>query len=83
MKDNGEYAARKKVLDELFQDFNRSRGQVYKMNFIIGILFGLGSVLGGTVVLAILIWFFSILGQFIPGIGDVFKGISQLLKIAE
>ncbi|NTW62413.1 hypothetical protein HGB25_03340 [Candidatus Saccharibacteria bacterium] len=45
------------------------------MNFTRGLFFGFGTVLGGTVLIALLVW---ILGQFVsfPGIGE---NISQLI----
>ena len=48
---DNEVGARKGVLEDLFNDFNANRAQVYKFNFIRGIFFGLGSVLGGTVLI--------------------------------
>ena len=68
IKKENERSARMGLLEDLFYDFNRSRGEVYKMNFIRGIFFGLGSVIGGTVIIALLIW---LMGFFvdIPGIG--------------
>ena len=83
VKDDQEAAARKKTLEELFYDFNRSRIKIYKLNFVRGIFFGLGSVLGGTVVIAILVWILSILGNYVPGIGNVFDNLSQLLQATE
>ncbi|MGI9341143.1 MAG: DUF5665 domain-containing protein, partial [Psychrobacter sp.] len=62
IKHSQEAAARKTLLEELFNDFNSNRNQVYKINFIRGLTFGLGSVLGGTVVIAILIWMLTLLG---------------------
>ena len=61
-----EDGARKKVLEDLFYDFNRSRVQIYKMNFVRGIMMGAGTVIGGTVVIALLVWMLSILANFVP-----------------
>lgn len=72
-------AARKTMLEELFQDFYKDRMAVYRMNFIRGIAFGLGSVLGGTIVVALLIWLLTFLAQFIPSLSDFFNGISVML----
>ena len=58
---NNEREARKQILEELFYDFNKSESQVYKVNFIRGIFFGFGTILGGTVLIAIII---AVLGQF-------------------
>lgn len=78
-----EISAQKKLLDELFQDFNRSRFQVYKMNFVRGIFFGFGSVLGGTVVIAMLIWLLATLSNYIPPLSDFFDGITKSLDSVE
>ncbi|HTK39308.1 MAG TPA: DUF5665 domain-containing protein [Patescibacteria group bacterium] len=78
--DDQEKGARKTVLEELFQDFNRSRFQVYKMNFFRGIFFGFGSVLGGTVVIAILVWVLALLSNYIPALSDFFQDASDVLR---
>lgn len=49
-----------KIMEELFYDFHRNRKQIYMMNFVRGIMFGLGSVLGGTIVIAVIIWMLSL-----------------------
>jgi hypothetical protein len=77
-KDN-ERGAREGVLEDLFYDFNRSRIQIYKLNFVRGVFFGVGSALGGTVVIALAIW---ILGFFvqIPGIGRPIEQFQDTLQ---
>lgn len=81
VKAGNERGARTSLIEELFYDFNRSRSQVYVMNFVRGVLFGAGSVIGGTVVIALLIWILSLLGNVIPPLGDFFDGISQTLNV--
>lgn len=83
VRDSQEKGSREKLIEELFNDFNRSRFQIYKMNFVRGIFFGLGSVLGGTVVIAIIITMLSVLGQQIPFLRDFFEGLRVLLQSAE
>ncbi len=61
VKKDSERGARQAILEDLFYDFHRNRYQVYWMNFVRGIYFGFGSLVGATVVVAILVW---ILGQF-------------------
>lgn len=80
IKEGNERGARTSLIEELFYDFNRSRSQVYVMNFVRGILFGAGSVLGGTVVIALLIWILSLLGNVIPPLGDFFDGVTQTIE---
>jgi hypothetical protein len=80
VKESNERGARGAVIEDLFYDFNRSRVQIYKMNFIRGIFFGLGSVLGGTIVVAILIWILSAVGGFFPPLNDFFDGVTNTIE---
>lgn len=81
IKDGNERSARHQLIEELFQDFNRNRRQVYSMNFFRGVFFGFGTVLGGTVVVAIIIW---VLGQSVgllpPIIGDYIHQIINAMQ---
>jgi hypothetical protein len=79
VKRENEKAARMGVLEDLFYDFNRSRGEVYKMNFIRGIFFGLGSVIGGTVIIAIAAWILSFFVQ-LPGVGQSAEKFQETLQ---
>ena len=72
VRDN-ENGARKAILEDLFFDFHKSRHQVYWVNFVRGIFFGLGSALGATLLIAILIW---ILGQF----ADIFPLLADFIN---
>jgi hypothetical protein len=69
--------ARKALIEDLFQDFNNSAGQVYKLNFIRGIFFGLGSALGGTVVLALVIWLLALFTDLFPGLNYLLESLNQ------
>lgn len=80
VKKDNEDGARKNVIEELFYDFNRSRVQIYKMNFMRGIFFGLGSVLGGTIVVALIIWILSLLTGVFPALADFFNGVSNTIE---
>ncbi len=80
VKEGNERGAREAVLEDLFNDFNRNRFTVYKFNFFRGIFFGLGSVLGGTVVLALLIWLLNMTGHLIPGVADFVDQVVQVMQ---
>lgn len=80
VKKNNEQSARRAVLEDLFYDFNRSRVEVYKMNFVRGLMLGAGTVLGGTVLIALLIWILSLLGNVIPPLGEFFDGLTSTIK---
>ncbi|USN97032.1 MAG: hypothetical protein H6797_02465 [Candidatus Nomurabacteria bacterium] len=71
--------ARRALLEELFNDFYDDRRHIYRMNFFRGIFFGLGSVLGGTVVVALVVWLLSLFVQ-IPGIGDAAQQAQSTLE---
>lgn len=80
VKEGNERGAREAVLEDLFNDFNRNRFTVYKFNFFRGIFFGLGSVLGGTVVLALLVWLLNLTGHLIPGVADFVDQVVQVMQ---
>lgn len=79
IKIDNERGARRALIEELFYDFNRSRRQVYAMNFTRGIFFGFGTILGGTVLIALVVWF---LGQFVgfPYVGDFIRHIIDAMR---
>lgn len=67
------------TIEDLFQDYYRHRRVVYKMNFIRGIFFGVGSAIGGTIVLALVVWILSFFVNF-PVIGQFFKEFEQSIQ---
>jgi Domain of unknown function (DUF5665) len=75
IKSDNENGARVGILEDLFHDFNKKRSQVYWMNFVRGIFFGIGSVLGGTIVLAVVLWILSLLVDLPGGVGDFIQYI--------
>jgi len=78
-----ELGARRAVLEDLFYDFNKSRAQVYKANFFRGMFFGFGSVLGGTLLIALLIWILSWLADIPGGIGDFIQYIVDTVQSSQ
>ncbi len=79
INNDNENGARRALLEELFNDFHRSRVQIYWMNFTRGIFFGFGTLLGGTVLVAFVIW---VLGMFdtLPYIGEYIRNIINAMK---
>ena len=75
-------AAQKTFLEELFNDYYLHRRQVYKMNFFRGIFFGLGSILGGTIVVALLVWMMSFFVNF-PLVGDYLQDAQRSIESAQ
>ena len=80
VRNDVERGARESILEDLFNDFSRSRTTVYKFNFIRGIFFGLGSVLGGTVVLTLIIWLLNLTGHLLPGISGFVDYLVELMQ---
>ncbi|PLS81927.1 hypothetical protein CYG49_01000 [Candidatus Saccharibacteria bacterium] len=79
VKDSQAQGAQRAMLEELFNDYYLQRSKVYKMNFFRGIFFGLGSVLGGTVVVAIVISIISLFVNF-PLIGELLQNTQNSLE---
>ena len=77
---NKELSAEEAVLDDLFYDMYRHRGRVYRVNFFRGLFFGFGSLLGGTLVIALLIFILSFLVQIPGGLGDFFKWVIDAIQ---
>lgn len=80
VKKEAELGARRAVLEDLFYDFNSSRAQIYKVNFIRGIFLGVGTVIGGTLVVALILWILSLLVDIPGGIGDFIQNIVDTVQ---
>jgi len=78
-RDN-ENGSRRAIIEDLFYDFNKNRSQVYWTNFIRGMFFGLGSVLGGTIVIAVVIWLLSQLVDLPGGVGEFIQYVVDIVK---
>lgn len=73
IKKTNEAGARRAILEDLFYDFHSSRRQIYLMNFVRGLFFGFGSVLGATLLIAVTVW---VLGKF----GDIFPPLADFVN---
>ena len=71
--------ARRSLMEELFNDYYDDRRNVYKMNFVRGVFFGLGTVIGGTIVVAGIVWGLSFFVD-LPGIGDTAQQVQNSLE---
>lgn len=74
--------ARRTVIEELFNDMYDDRRNIYLMNFIRGIFFGLGTFLGGTIVVALVVWVLSFFVN-VPGVGDAVQKAQDSLQKSE
>jgi len=72
--------ARRGMLEDLFWDLHRSRQQIYWMNFIRGIFFGVGTVIGGTIIVAIVVTILGVLVDIPGGVGDFVKYIIDIVQ---
>lgn len=73
IKRDNENGARQAMIEDLFFDFHRSRRQVYWMNFWRGFFFGMGSLVGVTVLIMVSAW---LLGRF----ADIFPALADFLN---
>jgi hypothetical protein len=71
--------AKQGLVDELLNDMYARRGQIYLMNFVRGVFFGFGSVLGGTLLIALLVWTLAQLGAVVPFLSDFIQQILDAL----
>lgn len=75
-----ENGARRAVIEELFYDFNKSRSMVYRTNFVRGMMFGIGSVVGGTLVVAVALVVLGWMTDIPGGIGDFIQYIVDTVE---
>ncbi len=68
-----------KALESIFEGGYINHNRVYKINFLRGIFFGLGIALGGTFVVACLVWILSLFGE-LPIIGDFADTLRDSIK---
>ena len=80
IKKDNEKGARTAILEDLFYDFNRYRHQVYIMNFVRGIFFGVGSALGATVVIGLLVALLNFFTDLPGGIGGFIQSIIDAMN---
>jgi hypothetical protein len=72
--------AEERVLEDLFYDLYRNRGRVYKTNFFRGIFFGLGTFLGGTVVVAIVVLILTWISSHLPTNVTIIDWLLEVLR---
>jgi len=80
IKDTAEATGRRAFVEDLFNDVYSSRRRIYWLNFIRGIFFGVGSVIGGTLVVAIAAWLLSLLVDLPGGIGSFIEYIVDVVQ---
>lgn len=78
-KEEQQKGAAQDLLEQLFDDHYKHRGRIYQVNFFRGITFGFGSVLGATVLVAVMLWLLSFFNE-IPFVGDVVQSAQQSIE---
>lgn len=80
LKKDNENGARKAVIEDLFYDFNRNRHQVYVTNFVRGVFFGFGSVIGATFLIAIVAALLGVFTDVPGGVGDFVQKVIDAMN---
>lgn len=78
-KRSDEYEVIGKLVVDLYDAVNPARATLYKTAFLKGVLSGVGGVVGATVVIALLLWVLSLLGD-IPFIGDLSDSVEKTIE---
>lgn len=68
-----------KALEVLFAEGYIDRKKLYLENFIRGIVFSAGTVIGATLVIALLVWILSLFDQ-IPLVGPLIEDTRQTIQ---
>lgn len=68
------------ILEDLFSDTYKHRGKIYKVNFFRGIFFGLGTFLGGTVIVAIVVFILTWLASLLPTDTTILDWLIDILR---
>lgn len=80
LKRNESIGARRAMLEEIFNDLYDDRRNIYVMNFIRGVFFGVGSVLGGTILVGVGVWLLSSFVDLFPVLGDFINNIIRAMQ---
>jgi hypothetical protein len=68
-----------KQVAALYDAINPDRVGLYRTAFLKGVVTGVGGVIGATVVIVIIAWVLSILGQ-IPFVGPIFNNLHDTIQ---
>jgi len=77
---NKEEILRRRLTEDAFSDFYKSRTRIYRINFFRGLFFGFGSFLGATIVVAAVVALLNLFTNIPAGIGDFFRLIVDSLQ---
>lgn len=71
--------ARRAIIEDMFNDMYDDRRNIYVMNFFRGIFLGLGTAIGGTIVVGLIIWSLSLFVN-LPVIGERAEKVQSTLQ---
>lgn len=74
-----DYEALGKQVAALYDHINPDRAGLYRTAFLKGIVTGLGSIIGATLVIVILAWLLSLLGH-VPFVGPIFDNVKDTIQ---
>jgi len=80
VKDNNEKFARHQLIEELFYDLYDNRRRIYWINFIRGLFFGLGTLVGGSLIVGIAIWALSQFTNIFPSTSDYLNKVTESIQ---
>lgn len=81
LKKQAEKNLKYKVVEDIFNNYSLNSSRIYKVNFMRGLFFGAGSVIGGTVGVALLVWFLSLFIEW-PVFGEAIQHFIETLTRA-
>lgn len=69
--------SQRRLVDKILLEAYGRKRKLLKLSFWQGVLFGLGSAIGGTLVLALLIWLLARVVDWFPIMGDLINKIIE------
>lgn len=75
----GDYERLGRTIESIFVSGYYDKLRLYRMSFLRGIFQGLGSVVGATIVIALLLWILSAL-EALPLIGGLFESVQDTVE---
>lgn len=75
----GDYERLGQTIESIFVSGHYDKLRLYRMSFLRGVFQGLGSVVGATIVIALLLWILSAL-EALPLIGGLFESVQDSVE---